>query len=188
DARGAHRPREEGAGPALRPAHGAGVHPGGGRQGVRPHAGAHPPDRGQGPVEAPASLPAEQPAGGARPVTDAAGHGTSGNVATPSTVGVIWSRSCLMRQVGAAGRGRRGVVTMEPQQTTSSLRQPLPLTVGGGSSLPQGDPNPLPQGGPNLSLPQGDPDSSLPQGDPDSPGPTSADCVQSLQRIEGLLA
>src|SRR5207248_5205173 len=134
------------------------------------------------------------------------GHGTSGNVATPSTVGVIWSRSCLMRQVGAAGRGRRGVVTMEPQQTTSSLCQPLPLTAGRGSSLPQGDPdlappqgdpNPLaqgdpdlalPQGDPDLALPQGDPDLALPQGDPDAPGTTSADCVQSLQRIEGLLA
>ena len=68
---------------------------------------------------------------------------------------------------------------MEPQQTTSSLRQPLPLTVGGGSSLPQGDPD--------LALPQGDPDLALPQGDPDLAGPTSADCVQSLQRIEGLL-
>src|SRR5205814_4568448 len=64
--------------------------------------------------------------------------------------------------------------------TTSSLRQPLPLTVGGGSSLPQGDPD--------LALPQGDPDLALPQGDPDLAGPTSADCVQSLQRIERLLA
>ena len=48
---------------------------------------------------------------------------------------------------------------MESQQTTPSL---VPLTVGGGSCLPQGD--------------------------ADAPGPTSADCVQSLQRIEGLLA
>ncbi|HEX9314757.1 MAG TPA: hypothetical protein VGA71_05000, partial [Actinomycetota bacterium] len=92
-----------------------------------------------------------------------------------------------MRQVGAAGRGRRGVVTMEPQQTTSSLCQPLPLTAGGGSSLPQGHPDhALPQGDPN-PLAQGAPDLALPQGDPDRAGPTSADCVQSLQRIEGLL-
>jgi len=57
---------------------------------------------------------------------------------------------------------------MEPQHTTPSL---VPLTVGGGS--------PLPQGSPGLSVAQGDPDAT---------GPTSADCVQSLQRIEGLLA
>src|SRR5205807_684549 len=47
----------------------------------------------------------------------------------------------------------------------------VPLTVGGGRSLSQGD----------AGL-------SLPEGDPDAPGTTSADCVQSLQRIEGLLA
>ena len=56
---------------------------------------------------------------------------------------------------------------MESQQTS-----PLPQSLPGGdcSSLPTGD------------------RSSLPQGDPDITGHTSADCVQSLQRIEGLLA
>ena len=66
---------------------------------------------------------------------------------------------------------------MESQQTTPSL---VPLAVGGGPSLPRGDPG--------HSLPEGDPGLYLAQGDPDAPGTTSADCVQSLQRIEGLLA
>ena len=66
---------------------------------------------------------------------------------------------------------------MESQQTTPSL---VPLAVGGGSCLSQGDPD--------HSLAQGDPGLSFSEGHPDAPGPTSADCVQSLQRIEGLLA
>jgi len=37
-------------------------------------------------------------------------------------------------------------------------------------------------------LAQGDPGLSLSEGDAHAPGTTSADCVQSLQRIEGLLA
>src|SRR5438105_15281875 len=57
---------------------------------------------------------------------------------------------------------------MESQQATPSL---VPLAVRGGPSLPEGDPG-----------------LSLAVGHPDAPGPTSADCVQSLQRIEGLLA
>ena len=66
---------------------------------------------------------------------------------------------------------------MESQQTTPSL---VPLTVGGGPSLSQGDPA--------HGLPEADPGLSLAWRDPDAPGTTSADCVQSLQRIEGLLA
>jgi len=66
---------------------------------------------------------------------------------------------------------------MESQQTTPSL---VPLAVGGGSCLSQGDPD--------HSLAQGDPGLPFSEGHPDAPGPTSADCVQSLQRIEGLLA
>ncbi|HWD72678.1 MAG TPA: MarR family transcriptional regulator [Actinomycetota bacterium] len=66
---------------------------------------------------------------------------------------------------------------MESQQTTPSL---VPLTVGGRPSLPQGDPG--------RRLPAANPGLSLAREDADAPGTSSADCVQSLQRIEGLLA
>jgi DNA-binding MarR family transcriptional regulator len=61
---------------------------------------------------------------------------------------------------------------MEPQ-STSSLRQPVPTSLAGRSSLP--------------SVGRGDA-ALAPREDLDRSSPSSADCVQSLQRIEGLVA
>jgi DNA-directed RNA polymerase sigma subunit (sigma70/sigma32) len=64
-----HRPRGQGAAHALRHRHEHRPHPRGGRQAVRRHPRAHPPDRSQGPAQAaspePLGAPAQLPGGNA---------------------------------------------------------------------------------------------------------------------------
>jgi alkylation response protein AidB-like acyl-CoA dehydrogenase/DNA-directed RNA polymerase specialized sigma subunit len=65
DGRALHPDPPGGKGPqaALRPRGRPLPHPGGGRQGVQRHPGAHPPDRGQGPAQAAPSQPQQEAQG-----------------------------------------------------------------------------------------------------------------------------